>query len=385
MSTAQAQSDNQQWKNYDLEYRKVQVSIIPGIGTNGFKTTDYASKYSFNLLGGYNGALQNGFELGSLVNAHKYYASGVQLAGLANFSGESTAGVQIAGLGNFSGKHLQGIQIAGISNWANSNIQGLQFSGVFNASGGDMQGLLLSGGGNISTGFMQGLLFGGLFNIARGNMQGIISSGGLNYSKDFQGISLGSVNASNHFQGIQFGLANITGDGQGIQAGLINYGNTFEGLPIGLFSYYGDGRKNIDLWTTETGFTNLGIKLGTNDVYNMPSIGFNPFLGRDVWQLGWSIGSLREYSTHFLYRDFSYHKVNESGWTNDLNSIFKYRLLFGKKLTNQVKIHGGPSFNMLVSRLDESSDYLPYRLFDFEAKGRDYVFWIGGSIGFELF
>lgn len=398
---AQDRSDNQEWKKYDLEYRKFQVSIIPGIGTNGLNSGDYVSKYSFNLLAGYNGALDEGFELGAMVNANKYYANGVQLAGLTNYSGESTAGIQIGGIGNYSGNSLQGIQMAGIGNWANADIQGLQFSGIFNVSGGniqglqtagmfnvaknDMQGLLLSGVGNISGGHIQGLLFSGLFNIARNDMQGITASGILNYSKNFQGISLSSINTAQNFQGIQFGLANISDKGQGVQAGLVNYANSFEGVPVGLISYYKNGRHNLDVWSSESGFTNIGMKLGTNDIYNMLSIGFNPFLDRDVWQLGWSIGKLNTYDHHFLYSDFSYFKINEGGWTSDLNSKYKYRLLFGKEFADDLKLYGGPTLNMLISRVDGRNEYTQYRIFDFGAKGREYIFWAGFSVGVELF
>lgn len=394
-------STNHQWKDHDLKYRTYRVTLTPGLSTNGIDAVDYASKYSFNLIGGYHGALHQGFEFGTLINGNKYYASGVQIAGMANYSGSNTLGVQLAGIGNYSGDAMRGIQIAGIGNWAATDIQGLQFAGLFNLSGGgiqglqtaglfniannDIQGLLASGLGNISDGNIQGLLFGGLVNIAHQDMQGIITSGGVNYSKSFQGISLSSVNISQNFQGIQVGVTNIVDQGQGIQAGLINYGNTFEGVPLGIISYYRNGRKNIDLWATETGFTNLGIKLGTQEVYNMPSIGYNPFLNRDVWQIGWSIGRFYEYQKYDLYSDFSYFKINEGGWTKDLNSLFKYRLLFGKELSPKMKFYGGPTINMLISRLEESSDYIPYRIFDIKAKGRQYVFWIGATVGVELF
>jgi len=398
---AQDTTDHQQWEKYDLEYRKYRFTIFPGLSTNGVDAVNYASKYSFNLLGGYNGALHEGFEFGTLINANKYYASGVQIAGMGNYTGEKTMGVQIAGIGNYSGNSMQGIQISGIGNWASSDIQGLQFGGIFNLSGGDIQGLqssgafnvaknniqglLVSGVANISGGNIQGLLLSGFGNIARQDVQGIIASGGLNYAKTFQGISLSSVNISQDFQGIQLGAANIVGKGEGIQVGLINYANEFDGLPVGLVSYYRDGRKNLDLWTTETGFTNIGVKLGTEQVYNKLSIGFNPFLNRDVWQIGWSIGRLHEYKNHHLYSDFSYFKINEGGWTRDLNSILKYRLFFGKEINKDFKFYGGPTANMLISRLDESDDYAPYRLFDIKAKGRQYVFWIGATLGIELF
>jgi len=398
---AQDQPEDQEWKQYGLEYRTFRVTLLPGLSTNGIDAANYASKYSLNILGGYDGALDKGFELGSLVNANKYYAHGVQIAGLGNYSGKETAGIQLAGLGNYSGNAMQGIQLAGIGNWSNADMQGMQFSGVFNLAGGhsqglqtagvlnisqkSMQGLFGSGVGNIAGGEMQGLLFSGVFNIAKDDMQGIAASGVLNYSKFFQGISFSTVNVSQEFQGIQIGNVNVAKQGQGIQIGMLNYADEFEGVPIGLISYYGNGRTNFDTWTNETGFSNVGVKLGTKEIYNMISIGYNPFLSRDVWQVGWSIGRLHEYEHHYLYSDFSYFKINEGGWTKDINSIVKYRLLFGKEFSNGFKIYGGPTLNMLISRIPESDDYTFYRMFDFSAKGRQYVFWTGLSFGIELF
>ena len=392
---------DQQWRDYGLEYRTFRFTLIPGLSSNGIDAVDYASKYSLNILAGYHGALEEGFELGGLVNANKYYAHGVQIAGLGNYSGRETAGIQLAGVGNYSNDEMLGIQFAGIGNWSNKNMQGIQFSGLFNLSGGNsqglqasglinisktgMQGLFGSGVGNITGGNMEGLLFSGVFNIAKNDMQGIAASGVLNYSKSFQGISLSMVNVNQEFQGIQVGNVNIADEAEGIQVGLVNYAKEFEGLPVGLISYYENGRTNIDTWSSETGFTNVGLKLGTNEVYNMVSIGYNPFLDREVWQVGWSIGRLHEYEHHYLYSDFSYFKINEGSWTKDLNSILKYRLLFGKKFSNNLKIYGGPTLNMLISRVPESDDYTFYRILDFSAKGRQYIAWAGLSFGIELF
>lgn len=398
---AQDRPDHQEWQNYDLKYRTYRVTLFPGLSSNGIDALDYVSKYSFNILAGYHGALHEGFEFGSLINANKYYASGVQISGIGNYSGGHTLGLQLAGIGNYSSDSMQGVQISGIVNWASTDMQGLQFGGVFNLSGGsiqglqsagafniarsDIQGLLVSGIGNISGGNVQGLLFSGITNIAREDMQGIIASGIINYANSFQGISFSSININRDFQGIQLGIANIIDQGQGIQAGIVNYGNEFEGLPVGLISYYRNGRKNLDLWTTETGFTNVGMKLGTEQIYNMLSVGFNPMINRDVWQIGWSIGRMHEYEKYELYSDFSYFKINEGSWTTDLNSVLKYRLLFGKEVNKDLKLYGGPTFNMLISRLKESDDYAPYRLFDIKAKGRQYVFWTGATLGIELF
>ena len=393
--------DDQQWAEHGLQYRTFQVSFVPGLSTNGIDAAGYASKYSFNILGGYNGALEQGFELGGLFNAHKYYATGGQIAGLVNYSGEETIGIQLAGIGTYSGDDMLGIQLAGAANISAEDIQGLQFSGILNAADGstqglqaagvlnaaryDMQGLFASGIGNIAGGDIQGLMASGVFNIARGDMQGIVVSGVLNYSKSFQGIAFSQINVNNKFQGIQVGQINIAEEGQGMQVGLLNYAKEFEGLPVGLISYYGDGRSNIDIWSSDGGFTNAGIKLGTNEIYNMISIGYNPLLDGDVWQLGWSIGRMHQYKHHFLYSDLSFFKINEGGWTKDLNSNIKYRLLFGKELGSGIKLYGGPTLNMLISRVENSDRYTWYKLFDFGAKGRDYTFWAGFSVGIELF
>ncbi len=388
-------------QQYDLEFRTFRFALVPGLSTNGVEAPSYASKYSWNILAGYNGALDRGFELGGLLNINKYYAHGGQIAGLGNYSGEETAGIQLAGIFNWSGDEMQGIQISGITNVSKREMQGIQLTGVANIADGtaqgiqisgvinyakdDMQGMFLSGLGNYAEGNMQGIQLSGLFNYANWDIQGIAAAGLVNYSDTFQGMAFAPINIAKYGQGIQAGNINIADEMQGIQLGIVNYAKDMEGVPVGLISYYENGRTNIDVWTSDAGFTNFGIKLGTPEVYNMISIGFNPALNRDVWQVGWSIGRLHEYETHFLYTDFSIYKINEKKWTKDLNSLFKYRILFGKELFNGMDIYGGPTINMLISRVDGSSDYSWYRIHDFGAKGRTYTFWIGYALGFELF
>lgn len=387
-------------EQYNLQYRTFRVALFPPLSTNGLDAKSYASKYSLNILAGYNGALDRGFELGGLLNVHKYYAHGGLIAGIGNYTGREMSGIHLAGIFNYSEEELQGIELSGLLNmgreelqgiqftggvnWADDNAQGLQFAGLGNYAGRDMQGLFAGGTANISLGNMQGLLFSGLLNYSGGDMQGIAATGGLNYARDMQGIAVASINYNEMLQGMQIGAVNLANEVQGIQIGLINYAREMEGAPVGLISYYDNGRKNIDFWTSDAGFTNFGIKLGTHEIYNMISIGFNPAIDRDVWQVGWSIGRKHEYSTHFLYTDFSFFKINEGDWTKDLNSLFKYRLQFGKEVFDGMQVYGGPTFNMLISKVPGSSDYTWYRLFDFGAKGRDYAFWIGYSFGLEL-
>ncbi|MEX0660553.1 MAG: hypothetical protein WD381_06170 [Balneolaceae bacterium] len=375
----------------DLLYRKFRVSFVPGLSTNGVNAPQYDAKYSLNILVGYNGGL-SGYELG-LVNINRTYARGVQI-GAANISGDESAGVQFSGLATVSGTDMQGIQISGLSNFAGGSMQGVQLSGWMNY-GNDLQGIQIAGLANISRSDMQGLQSAGLANISSGSAQGIQTAGLMNISGEFQGISgAGLLNLSREMQGIQYGSVNVTERGQGIQIGVINLASEFEGLPVGLISYYGDGRKNLDTWISDGGFTHFGINLGTKHIYNMVSVGYNPLISdRDVWTFGWSIGSYRtlddawnrrNLANYFSTHDFSFHRIFDDGWSRAQNMLYSYRYLLGINFSNGA-LYAGPSANLLVSEQPGNSDYTWYSLFKRTGSDRDVRFWIGASAGFRLF
>lgn len=197
-------------------------------------------------------------------------------------------------------------------------------------------------------------------------------------------------------EGIQIaGLANIANRAEGVQIGLINYARHFEGMPIGLISYYENGRKNIDIWITETGFSHVGLKLGTRQVYNMVSFGYNPFISsRDVWSVGWSIGSYKtlddawnnpKLTSYFSHADFSIQKIQDNRWSHTLNNLYSYRYMLGKDFTNGFSVYAGPTLNLLVTRQEGYEVYVPYTIFEGTRKGRDYSFWIGFTAGLQLF
>lgn len=410
--------------NNELDYRKFRVTLVPGLSTNGLDAHHYNAKYSLNLLVGYHGGLE-GYELG-LVNINRKFARGVQL-GILNLSGGEMAGVQIAslanisryeqqglqisGLVNTSGDHMQGIQLSGLANVSRGSIlglqlsgglnigeemQGIQFSTIGNFSSGSSQGMQISGITNFSGGDLQGIILSGVTNISRGPAQGILVSGGANISGELQGISTaGVLNISSQMQGIQIsGLANIAETGQGIQIGLINFAKEFEGIPVGLFSYYGDGRKNIDTWFSDGGFTHIGLNLGSHEIYNKISFGYNPLItDRDVWALGWSIGSYRTLDVawnkpvlqdYFSTHDFTIQNIFDGNWNRTPNFIYSYRYLLGKNLMNDLALYAGPSANLQVSKQEGSSDYTWYSLINSTRADRDIRFWIGFTVGLRL-
>lgn len=421
VSFAQIQSDAED----DLLYRKYRVTLLPGLSSNGIDAPRYSAKYSLNILAGYHGAL-DGYELG-LININRYFSrgiqigllnasggemsgiqlsafgnvsadmqSGLQISGMGNISGSSMEGLQFAGFGNISSADMQGIQVAGMMNIA-GEMQGLQFAGIGNLSGGDIQGIQFAGIFNLAAENSQGLLFSGITNISGTTLQGVAMSGITNISREFQGVGgAGILNVSEEFQGVQFaGIANIADRGEGIQIGLVNVARHFEGVPVGLISYYGNGRKNLDLWFSDGGFTHLGLTLGTIPVYNKLSIGFNPFIAdRDVWSLSWSIGSYRTLdeawnrpglNDYFSTHDFTFQRIFDGGWSSTPNAILSYKYLLGKNITPKTALYLGPAVNLQVSKQVRSSDYTWYSIAEGNRAGRDIRFWIGFTAGVRIF
>lgn len=392
----------------------------------------------------YNKHYASGFQLAGLVNITKGNLEGINLAGIANLSGQNMSGIQLAGITNFSGSDLEGIQLAGITNVSGYNSSGLQFSGfaniskgdiegiqgtgLFNASYGDISGLQLSGItnvaredieglqvtgalnfagsdvsglqvsglGNTALGNIEGLMISGGFNLAKSSSSGLLITGGLNYARQLEGVAIsGGANIANEMEGLQFaGLLNASKKATGLQIGLINYADEFEGVPIGLISYYGNGRKNIDLRFSDGGFTDIGLTLGTHRVYNSAIFGYNTLLDRDVYRVGLSIGleknitdSFKNWQneTVFVNQELSVLHHFEDKWREDLNLIYSYKFMLGKRFTDGFSIYGGPSINAQVTRVENADDYTWYSLWSPERKGRQYRFWVGFTAGIRLF
>ncbi|MCA1802988.1 MAG: hypothetical protein LC662_11055 [Rhodothermaceae bacterium] len=466
-------------QNDDLLYRKVRVTLVPGLSTNGINASQYNAKYSLNIIAGYHGGLEGyevgivninrkfargfqfgglnltggdmaGLQIASLVNHAEHDISGLQLSGFANFAGAELGGLQLSGFANYAGTELSGLQAAGFMNYAGTNLdglqaagfmnyagintsgnisglqasgfaniaggsieglqaagfaviarknsEGLQMSGFANIAGGQMEGVFLSGFSNITGSSFEGIAITGSANISARTMEGVMISGALNVApRSAEGVMItGGLNYSDTMEGVQIaGLANIARKAEGVQIGFLNYAREFEGVPVGIISYYGNGRKNIDIWVTDGGFTHLGLKLGTRHIYNMVSAGYNPTItDRDVWALGWTFGvydTLDEawgnprLSNYFHHSDFSVYHINDGEWTDEMNTRFTYRYMLGRELNRGFSIYGGPSLNLQISEVDGSSDYTWYSIVDGTRKGREIRAWIGFSLGFQVF
>ncbi|TVQ15872.1 MAG: hypothetical protein EA364_00995, partial [Balneolaceae bacterium] len=340
----------------------------------------------------------SGLQASGFANIAGGSSSGLQAAGFANIAAGSISGLQAAGFANIAGGSVSGLQAAGFANIAREKSEGLHLSGFANIAGSGMEGFYISGFANITDGSFEGFAVSGFANISSQTMEGIMIAGALNaVPRSAEGIMIsGFMNYSDTFEGIQIaGFANLARKAEGVQIGVLNYAREFDGVPVGLISYYGNGRKNIDVWATDGGFTHLGLKLGTRHVYNMISAGYNPLItDRDVWALGWTFGVYETLDVawenprlhnYFHHSDFSIYHINDGEWTDELNTRFTYRYMIGRELNRGFSIYGGPTFNLQFSKVEGNSDYTWYSIIDATRKGRDIRAWIGFSLGFQVF
>jgi hypothetical protein len=313
-----------------------QVSLVPGLSTSDSYST---SQVSLNIIGGYNGSF-HGFELGAAFNANRY------------------------------------------------NISGLQLGGVVNANQQEAHGLLLAGGLNISQTF-SGVSFAGAVNITKNHTDGLMAAGGINIVRETRGLNIASFNVAKNQMGTQIGVFNIGRRLEGTQIGIINIvSENNGGTPIGLLSFVKNGRYNVDLWGSETGFINGGIRFGTETIYNILSIGYNPFYGDNLWQVGLGIGYHYELNENGdgLETDLAIYNVNYGGkWTTKTSNHIQWRLHYTHSFTESIGIFVGPSLNLMITDKKLSVPQVPYTIYDHSSSSDQMRGWIGGTLGIELF
>ena len=345
-----------------------QVSFVPGVSNTDSYST---SQFSLNILGGYNGAF-NGIELGTVFNGNRYDVSGLQLSGAVNWNEQQSSGAIFSGAVNVTETFGGGVLS----------------SGGINISRQETRGVLLAGSLNITGDFSKGLMAAGGMNLAD-NASGFLMTGGVNIvTGKAGGISIAPFNIAGEHAGLQLGVLNIAGGQEGTQIGVINVAGKGEGTPIGLLSFVENGRFNVDLWGSETGFVNGGVRIGTETIYNVISIGYNPVHGDDLWQVGIGIGYHKELGNKgdgFETDLMSYQVNHDGGWTTENSNHFQWRFHYTKSFSEGAGIFTGPSLNMYLADENLSDSHIPYT-FKEHSSGSDRLYWWAGwTFGIELF
>jgi hypothetical protein len=237
------------------EFKKsFQLSLFPGISTNGINSGSYINKFSLNLFGGLS-AGNRIFEAGLISNINLDSITGIQFAGLANIVGANTflnltvsEERELEHAGFKSNSH--GIQLAGFLNYVRNNALGIQLSGAFNIVGFDVTGFQLAGIGNSAGGYAQAIQIAGLYNIADEGIGGVQVSilhnatrgqlAGTQISLINKALRIKGKNSSppDITRGLQIGLLNFCKEMAGTQIGIINFGGTMRGRQIGLINFF---------------------------------------------------------------------------------------------------------------------------------------------------
>jgi hypothetical protein len=390
----------------DPEINPVHVGIIYPLSNLGVNSRQYVNRLSLHLLIGYSAGLE-GLEASAIGNIENNYVKGSQFAGIFNVVNHSVRGVQASGFTNFSGDSVRGAQFGGFSNFTRNYLRGVQSAGFGNLAG-SIWGLQAAGFGNI-TGDLQGAQFGGFGNIASevrgvqfagfGNIADTVGRGAQfagfgNIASSIKGVQAAAFgNIANRIDGVQLsGFMNTAGYVKGVQLGFINIADSMNGIPIGFLSIVKNGHRSLELWTADDFEANLAFKTGVERFYNIFAAG-GQVQDPNRWGFGYGIGSQWRLSNRLrLNTDVISYHVFEKGidegwdWEWELNQLSKFRLLAGWQFARHFSIFAGPTFNVMVSQVENEEgmigSQLPSYSFYDETRGRTNVkMWIGFNAG----
>ncbi len=377
-------------ENLFSDHQLAQVSLLPYLGTNSYRSNEVTNNFSLNVFWGTNGGV-DGVELGGFVNTVVKDVKGIQVAGLGNTVGGKVTGTQLAGLFNLTQDTLVGAQAAGLFN-ITRQAEAAQVAGLFNLNRQDFAGLQMAGGFNLSAGKAEAVQMAGLFNVA-GDKTKTQLAGLFNWAGDVSGSQISS-------------LLNVGKKVRGSQIGLINVADTIAGPSVGLLNIVRKGYNRIELGGSATLFANLGFKLGSHKFYNIFHFGGRwDARERQVnevttqqgiflsWGLGYGVGAVAVFSPRTAMNvELVATHINElEEWTNELNLLNQLRITFDLRLgSGRPSFFFGPTANLLVSRRVDpdtgliGSGIAPYTLYEETVGDTNLKFWAGGYCGFRF-
>jgi len=395
------------------ERRAMQLSLVPGVSTNGPIAGAVVNEVSVNVLAGYARGL-DGLEIGGGANLLSHDMKGVQIAGIGNLVGGTVRGVQFAGGVNHSMRAMKGLQVAGFSNtvWDTlSGVQvsggvnlvkrgmtGTQVSGAANVAFGNLDGVQVSGGANVATGIVNKAQVSGAANFAKGVKGGQVSGGvnisigevgggqvgfGANYAGSVAGgqvsfganvvpgeVSGGQVGFGLNYAGnvtggqFSFGLNVVPGTVEGGQVGAINFGrrvsggqvgfinisDTLSGGAVGLFTFSLKGYHRIDVISNDVMPVGVQFRTGTRAFHNI--LGYSPAATPDErWGFLYGFGFEPRFSkTLFMNIDLTAEQIVEQReWVDAVNILGRFSLSPGVLIRERIAITAGPVANVHFS------------------------------------
>jgi hypothetical protein len=281
---------NQQVKTTHLI--PVQVSFLPGMGSQQLTKGLNVNHFSLNILAGYSKGI-SGFEIGSLANITGGNVKGGQVAGISNIVNGQVNGLQLAGIFNYTFNQVRGTQISGIANISNNNVKGLQLAGISNNNKGTVNGAQVSGVLNTNLRKMTGLQLAGVANFQTGEITGCQLSGIYGIASDVRGVQLSGImsHTTHDVSGVQISsLLNKARKLNGLQLGIVNIADSIEnGIQIGLFNIVKNGYRAFEFTKDETYYCNFMYKTGGKRLYSILNAG----IMKDKVGVGYGIGYIQ--------------------------------------------------------------------------------------------
>ncbi|WP_207432187.1 LA_2272 family surface repeat-containing protein [Sabulibacter ruber] len=314
-----------------LEYRPVQFSVTPGLGSNGKQSEQYYTSFSFGVLGDKSGGV-SGVQLSGLINRSRYFSKGLQLAGLINTVGALPT--------DFSMPQRQKPDSL-IS--PEASLEGLQLGGILNSVEGDVNGAQIGGVINTATGVLNGL-------------------------------QIGTINRTRHSKGLQIGVINIVDSSSGATLGVVNI--------VRHGGYY-----RAEVWAGETFFANGALKMGTQKLYSIFALGWGPHEGKH--HFGYGLGLGFPVNPKGMFLDVLIYQVSENKfWTNGSSNLLEQVRLTKERDFGKVALLYGATLNVFVSNRrplkageDPGMKLEPWPLFENVSRQSRVVVWPGVNLG----
>lgn len=320
--------------------RPYQFSFIPKWNTRGDMSGQVISKFSLNLLAGYNAGV-HGFEMGTLANLNRTEVKGVQLAGVMNVVGGSSSGFQAAGITNHVYQEAHSLQLAGLHNRVNRSFSGMQVAGLQNNVGAAMHGLQLAG----------------------------------------------LMNKAGHLNGVQVaGLVNKASISSGFQLGLVNILDTASGYGVGLVNIARHkGFYQLSLYASESAVANIAFKSGREAFYTELLFGIG-HLDVDYFYFGLGVGHIFPTKGKTKISLDASVQNYERGSNDKAKILYKSSLEFHFPLAKGIGVFVGPSINVYMHGKDHDHPIkLPMKDYPTINRGKDLSGWVGINAGIDLF
>ncbi|WP_316820106.1 STN and carboxypeptidase regulatory-like domain-containing protein [Pedobacter gandavensis] len=353
-----------------------QASLTPGLSSHGMMSSQVVNKFSLNVFGGYTAGV-DGFEMAGIFNINKGEVRALQAAGAFNVVGGSVQGLQLAGLHNDVRKNMIGFQAAGLLNIVRGKVEAFQMAGLGNIVKGDMKGFQAAGLMNLNSGETNAFQLAGLLNMNSKSSKGAEIAG------------LGNI-TSKTAKGIQIaGLFNFAKKNTGFQLALLNFSGSSTGTSLGLINIVADGYYKVSLSANELIPSNVALKTGNANLYNVIFVGKNYSDTAKIATVGLGFGHDFIFNKRLsVAPELSFQYLYLGNWKQS-NILTKLQVNLQIQLFKRLSIFGGPAYSYYnsdaapgTSATNYKQAIVPKRHHNFSGNNKG---WYGWNAGITLF